>query len=62
MKLDPKGELMHDESKSWETFIKDNYIDLQLYEFARSVFRAQKQTIIPRDKQISTNDEEEKEE
>lgn len=64
MKLDPKGELMNEESKSWEVFIKDNYVDLQLYEFARSVFRAQRQTIVPRNKQIGSgkNNEEKKEE
>lgn len=61
IKKDADGELMDGNTKSWNEFLKNNYVDLQLYEFARSVFRAHRQTIIPREKQMSSTEEQEEE-
>ena len=64
VKHDRYGELMHDNSEKWQDFMQHNKYDLQLYEYARSLFRAHAQTLISLEKQIlyKTDDEEEEEE
>ena len=52
-------EMMHDNSQQWDKFLEINKFDLQVYEFARSVFRGQKQTIISLDRQYALQESEE---
>jgi len=60
IELDPEGELIELYSDEWRTFIDYYHYDLQLYEFARSVYRAQEQTIVSREKQMNlVNDDDE---
>lgn len=49
---DHYGELMHEKSEQWGKFMEAHTYDLQIYEFARSTYRGQKQTIISFEKQI----------
>eukprot|EP00594_Rhizosolenia_setigera_P012110 CAMPEP_0178979108 /NCGR_PEP_ID=MMETSP0789-20121207/25617_1 /TAXON_ID=3005 /ORGANISM="Rhizosolenia setigera, Strain CCMP 1694" /LENGTH=264 /DNA_ID=CAMNT_0020669093 /DNA_START=430 /DNA_END=1224 /DNA_ORIENTATION=- len=56
------GEMMHDNSEDWEYFLENNHYDLQVYEFARSVYRSGYQTMIPLYKQYALLEEDEEEE
>jgi len=47
----PNSTLMDPNTPIWSKFIEHNHFDMELYEYARSVFRGQAQTIISREKQ-----------
>lgn len=58
---DAYGNTMSDNSAEWMQFMVKNKLDLQMYEFVRSVYRAEEQTIIPRYKQLAALEEDEDE-
>jgi len=56
VKPDYFGEMMHDNSEQWEGFRRLNSFDLQVYEYARSLYRSQIHTIKSLEKQLLLKD------